>query len=180
MINHDTSLEKYSSKSTVRLFKTVVGKTGNIYYPNVYGPSNPLPEKFMTAQYVELISGEVEQDERLEKEIPTPNQTVVSKSPGLLEEINLNKNESKVQEVVIENTAQSSFEPTQVKATKKELNINQATKAEIVALQGVGAKTVDKVIELRELFPFADYKDLNDRVALTFGRKWDEFNLIFE
>ena len=174
MINHDSSLEQYSKDSTVRLFKSVVGKTGNIYYPNVYGPSNPLPEKFMTAQYVELISGKTE---RVEKEEPKVETVTTSKdSPGLVSEVNLNKNESKVEEVNLTET-KSSFEPSEAKI--KALNINEATKSQIVALNGVGAKTADKVIELRGLFPFADYKDLNDRVPLTFGRDWSEFNLEF-
>lgn len=172
MINKDESLEQYSQDSTVRLFKTVVSKGGNIHYPGIYSKANPLPEKFMTAQYVELISGTTITGElrSLEKEsnVVTEHKT----SPGLIEEVSLHKNAGKVEEFEIK--TESSFEPI-----KPSLNINEASKSQIVALQGVGSKTADKVIELRELFPFADYKDLNDRVQLTFGRDWSEFNLEF-
>lgn len=169
MINHDSELEVYSLDSTVKLFKTVVGKTGNIYYPGLYGPRKPLPERFMTAQYVELVSGKVK-EEGIEKESKVL--TEHKPSPGLIEEVSLHKNESKVDKFEIK--TKSSFEPT-----VESININTATKAEIVALQGVGSKTADKVIELRELFPFSDYTDLNTRVQLTFGRDWKEFNLEF-
>lgn len=183
MTNKDSTLEQYSQDSTVRLFKTIVSKGGNIHYPGVYSRANPLPERYMTPQYVELISGSIigadhETAQRFEKELAIkeePN-TIVTEhkpSPGLLEEVNLNKNASKVQEQNL-TPVKSSFEPT-----LRVLNINSANKSQIVALQGVGAKTADKVIELRELFPFADYKDLNDRVSLTFGRDWNEFNLEF-
>ena len=171
MINKDESLEQYSQDSTVRLFKTVVSKGGNIHYPGIYSKANPLPEKFMTAQYVELISGTTVAG--IEKELAKSNVVTEHKtSPGLIEEVSLHKNASKVEEFEIK--TQSSFE-----SVKPTLNINEASKAQIVALQGVGSKTADKVIELRELFPFADYKDLNDRVQLTFGRDWSEFNLEF-
>ena len=167
MINRDDSLEQYPQDSTVRLFKTVVSKGGNIHYPGIYSKANPLPEKFMTAQYVELISSP---SERFEEELTV---TEHRPSPGLIEEVSLHKNASKVEEFEIK--TQSSFEPK-----PSALNINTATKSQIVALQGVGSKTADKVIELRELFPFADFKDLNDRVQLTFGRDWSEFNLVFD
>jgi DNA uptake protein ComE-like DNA-binding protein len=175
MINKDESLEQYSQDSTVRLFKTVVSKGGNIHYPGIYSKANPLPEKFMTAQYVELISGSTIAGElrSLEKELSESNVVTEHKaSPGLIEEVSLHKNASKVEEFEIK--TQSSFE-----SVKPSININEASKSQIVALQGVGSKTADKVIELRELFPFADYKDLNDRVGLTFGRDWSEFNLEF-
>jgi len=173
MINKDESLEQYSQDSTVRLFKTVVSKGGNIHYPGIYSKGNPLPEKFMTAQYVELISG---QAVGVEKEEISSVVTEHKSSPGLIEEVSLHKNASKVEEFEIK--TQSSFEATQLPKPSA-LNINTATKPQIVALQGVGSKTADKVIELRELFPFADFKDLNDRVQLTFGRDWSEFNLEF-
>lgn len=170
-------IEKYSKESTVKLFKSVVGKTGNLYYPGIYSLKNPLPERFMTAEYVELISGGVEKEgdsstnpitEKEAQKIVTEHKT----SPGLIEEVNLNKNESKVEEKDLT----PSFEPVK-KADV--LNINKASKSQIVALQGVGSKTADKIIELREMFPFSDFSDLNNRVQLTFGRDWNEFNLEF-
>jgi DNA uptake protein ComE-like DNA-binding protein len=187
MINKDESLEQYSQDSTVRLFKTVVSKGGNIHYPGIYSKANPLPEKFMTAQYVELISGSTIAGVEKESDVvgtisPEDALAIINKgqvltehkpSPGLIEEVSLHKNASKVEEFEIK--TQSSFEPKSA-----QLNINTATRSQIVALQGVGSKTADKVIELRELFPFADSKDLNDRVQLTFGRDWNEFNLVFD
>lgn len=144
---------QYPKEATVQLFKTVVGKTGNIYYPGVYSSANPLPERFMTPEYVKLL-------------------TVVEPKVRFEEKTMLHKNEPAVEEFEIK--VEQVIEPA-----PKPLNINEATKAEIVALNGVGSKTADKVIELRELFPFGDYQDLNERAPLTFGRDWKEFNLDF-
>lgn len=164
-------MEQYTQESTVKLFKIVVGKSGNIYFPGIYGPHNPLPEKFMTPQYVELIEGD-KAEQGVEKEKATV--TTINESAGLINEVILNTNENKVKEVDL-----TSQPVKQKEEIKNALNINEATKSQIVALQGVGAKTADRIIELRELFPFSSHQDLNERVSLNFGRDWKEFDLEF-
>lgn len=163
-------ITKYSLDSKVQLNKIVSGKTGNLYYPGVYSKGRPLPEKFMTSEYVTLIEGEIENS--------GSNQVEHNKSSDF----------APIEEMVIKNTNPTAVKVEETNLTPKvikpevednTLNINEATRKQIVDLEGIGYSTAKKVIELRELSPFANYSDLNERVPLAFGRDWKDFNLEF-
>lgn len=59
-------------------------------------------------------------------------------------------------------------------------NVNTATVDQISNLDGITMATANLVIKAREEKPFADLKDLSDRVQLKGNKKWDKFSLSFE
>jgi DNA uptake protein ComE-like DNA-binding protein len=166
---------KYSLDSKVRLDKIVIGKTGNVYYPGIYSKGRPLEEKFMTSEHVTLLEGAVVEKEQ----VPTQPQVEHSKSSNFtpVEEFEIKNVNPKAVKIEEQNLTPRPIveEKTEVKG----LNINEATRKEITDLEGIGGSTAKKVIDLREIAPFVNYSDLNERVALAFGRDWKDFNLEF-
>lgn len=154
------------------LLKTYITKDGNIYYPGEYDASNPLPSEIIDNPiYVK----------------PSVQEFVAEQKPKAVEEhISVNKQETKVDEKtgnldINKTTKDSDVEIKAVHSKEKvtKVKINEATFEEIQTLKGVGKVATNKVIEYRELAPFINYTDLNERVPLGFGNSWEKFELEF-
>jgi DNA uptake protein ComE-like DNA-binding protein len=164
-------IKRYSLDSVVQLNQAVVGRTGNMYYPGTYSKGRPLPAKFMTSEYVTLVSGG--------QDLPQVDNRVVRKEThGGMEETVISPNKPAVEEINL--TDQAKILKEKDKEEIAGLNINTATKQDIIDLDGIGAGTAKKVLQLREIAPFVNYADLNERVGLAFGRDWKDFNIVFE
>jgi hypothetical protein len=162
-------IKRYSLDSVVQLNKAVIGRTGNMYYPGTYSKGRPLPAKFMTSEYVTLVSGG--------QDLPQVDNRVVRKEThGGMEETVISPNKPAVEETNLTDQAKILKEKEEIVG----LNINTATKQDIIDLDGIGAGTAKKVLQLREIAPFVNYADLNERIGLAFGRDWKDFNIVFE
>lgn len=187
--------KQYSIKSTVELFKIAVSKDGNIRYPGIYTPANPLEDELRTSKYCRLISEpkhtpcetgecplpepEVEPKsnaESKENSTHTKPETNTKNINSELEVKNLNPATARVQEVEIKpEHKESSFE-----SGAQPIKINETDIQALIDLDGIGKGTAKKVVQFRELSPFANYSDLNERVPLAFGRDWKDFYIEFE
>lgn len=163
----EQEITTYDKGSVVKLFKVVVTREGNLLNPGIYGPFNPLPEKYMTAEYVELVEGQAKPKVKLSPEDS---------------QLQATRDELKPKDLTIKAKDDQSYE---VKAQEVQpdyipaLNINEANVDQLVALNGIGKNIAKKVIELRELFPFSNHSELNERVPLAFGRNWSDYSLEF-
>ena len=162
----------FITMSKIFLLKTYTTKDGNIYYPGEYDASNPLPFEILNNPlYVKQSVQEFVSEQK-----PKPVE----------EHISVNKQETKVDEVtgnfeINKTTKESDVEIKAVHSKEKvdKLKINEATFEQIQGLKGVGKVATNKVIEYRELAPFINYTDLNERVPLGFGNSWEKFEIEF-
>lgn len=181
----------------------VDGKTGNTF-PALNKPYQPgtLPVKFLTDEYctqdepdripvntteikVNLRHGQ--ETEPAPKElVPQVIKTVPVLKPETGEAINVTPTMPEpVVSPMVENPAiapASELPPVlnvPSVTVSSGLKINDATRSEIEALDGIGPKAATKVLEERAKKPFADIADLNDRVPLPFKAKWDKYDLAF-
>lgn len=154
------------------LLKTYITKDGNVYYPGEYDASNPLPAEILSNPiYVK----------------PSVQEFVAEQKPKAVEEhISVNIQKTKVDEATgnleINKTSKASDVDIKVVHSKDKaikININEANFQEIQSLRGVGKSAANKVIEYRQLAPFINYTDLNERVPLGFGNSWEKFELEF-
>ena len=158
------------------LIKTYISREGNIYYPGEYNASNPLPENIVKdPNYVKpsvedfVVANKPEPT----KEAPSviERETSFEKSSGLSGELTINK---PIKEGDIHVKADISKEAT------PNININTASREEILALKGVGKSAASKIVEYRDYSPFVSYSDLTERVPLSFGNSWEKFQINFE
>ncbi len=166
-----------SLESKVYLKHSFHTGTGNYYPARKEGYYlYEIPEKYRTEKYL----------------IPAENATVtVEKAPDIgLKQVEINPYETASgnsgvvkkfeQEVVKINEAESAdpitFAKNEEVVLPKKLCINTATAEEIAVLDGVSLEKATKVVELRQEKQFGDCNDLDARVKLAFGRKWQTYN----
>ena len=177
---YEKNITQVPTDIPVQLLRIFHGKTGNVYMPGIYQPGT-LPTTAYNNYYVTPVVAVVTENLtaasdtaeikngsfKVEDVIKRENNT-----PGVTEEVSINK--------------QLRPEDKHIKAKIEKplvlppLDINNATHEELVALNGVGKATADKIISLREESGFIDYEDLDGRVPLPLGRDWTAFNISFE
>lgn len=184
--NNMEQYQVYNIKDTVELFKIAVSKDGNLRYPGIYGPANPLEDELRNSDNCRLLSeGKVGPEEEKVEEL-TNSELKLNDSKENNKNINseldiknLNPSTAKVEEVEIKpEHSKSSFESSS--EGTEAININKVKMQTLVDLDGIGKGTAKKVLEFREIAPFINYKDLNERVPLAFGRDWKDFYIKFE
>lgn len=165
----------------VELFKTVIDKGGDMYYPGVYGQGRPLPERFLTPEFVrvlEVVAEEVEYATQvLDTSTPSNSQLIVT--PGVSQElvIKANQGQNPIEET---NLMQKKVTVALAEQAPVKINVNEASIDELIVLNGVGRKIAAKVVEYRDLHPFSNTSDLNDRIPLPLKRDWAEFKDLIE
>ena len=155
------------------LLKTYITKEGNVYYPGEYDASNPLPTEILdNPLYVKQTIQEFVAEQK-----PKPVDVLTNLSSKQETKIDEKTGDLEINKTVKESDVEIKATHSKEEAIK--LSINEATFEEIQALKGIGKAATNKVIEYRELAPFINYTDLNERVPLGFGNSWEKFNLEF-
>lgn len=154
----------------VKLIRPFVSRRRNKYSPTVYRP-NELPLEAYTTYYCEPNKSKDIEEDKPQPSVNKEKEAVTRKKNGDVV-ISPNQNDSYNTRVI---EPQSGVEPV-----KHNLNINYASAQELESLVGVGPGIASKVIEYREQSPFIDYTDLNGRISLPFGAKWENYDLVFK
>lgn len=134
---------------------------GNAYHPGWYEPGY-LPESCLCEG---LVSQE---DSILDK--PDYKNSITTQA------ISIGTNQPK--------TEQATFQgekPIVAAGAKAKINVNKATVEKLVGLPNIGIATANKIVEARGTKPFADIKELSEKIELNKG-SWEDLKeqLIFK
>jgi hypothetical protein len=161
----------------VKLLKNFVDSQGNLFSPKVYNPSEL--SRFAYKEGLVIPVEEIPIESKEEKDLTIDPYGNIAKEKSRRIEPQKPKTqyvEVKEQEVLPVEESEVSVQPKDV---SREVNVNTSTSFQIQTLKGIGKSTADRVVTLRESSPFIDYLDLNERVELAFGRKWEDFPVQF-
>lgn len=150
----------------VYLKKMIVdGQSGNTYpaFPDRAYPPGSLPERYLTEEYCS-------QEGVLHP--PQSSTTELRMQNSLDPVINLGRIQPEITQAPVIRIQPPDTSGLEDLPPPPRININQADKSVIEALDGVGGKTLDKLIAERDIQPFTAIEQLDERVPLSFGKKW--------
>jgi hypothetical protein len=148
------------------LIKEVVGRDGNVYPPSK-DPCNSkdIPVKYQTTEYCSQLPVNSQPD-------PV--------SPSIRLDGRTDEEKARDSKVTI-NPVITITPPTSAPTTKRQVNVNADDVETIMdVLDGIGRKTAEKVVSEREDLAatenrFTTIEELNTKIPLGFGRKWDTY-----
>lgn len=150
-----------TARPRARLLKNYITREGNLYNPRVY-EENEIPEYLYQLQDPTLL------------QILKPTQAervTTALDPNVLD-LSSEYSKSKEKEFTTE------IKPQVVELeTVVLLNINTATREELIALPRIGAKTADNIIKARGMSPFLSMSDLKERIEIM--GQWNTYQLDF-
>lgn len=163
----------------VNLLRIYVSKGGNLFMPGLYHPGE-LPAKAYNTYYVSPVVTVVK-----EEKTQVTGDASIRNGSFAVEPIKRDQSTQTVTENISINqktrVGDKHIKPQIHKPVKAPaLKINQANEEELVALNGVGRKTAERIIEYREASAFIDYQDLEARIPLPLGREWTSFDISFD
>lgn len=162
-------LDLFDLTKPIKLIRAYVSPSRNKYNPGVYRP-NELPQGAYKTLYCEPNRSKEVKESVTESSVKREKTGVTRDKNG---NIRIKPHEDGYDTRII--SPQSSEIPVASK-----LNVNQASAAELEALNGIGPSIASKVLEYREQSAFIDFADLNARISLPFGGKWENYELSFE
>jgi DNA uptake protein ComE-like DNA-binding protein len=172
-------MEDFREDKPVKLLRVFVSKSGNTFYPGIYNPGE-LPKKAYTSYYiVQEIEEDIPEVKEAVKEVKMAgegkfetSEVKVSKGKpgsGLSEEVSIKTRPSD----------NISLKATQTESKPNGVKVNSVDLDTLQGLPGISEATAKKVIRLREKSAFTDYRDLNERVNLPFGKDWTSIEIDF-
>lgn len=145
----------------IKLRVTVYSAYGACYPPGIYMENN-IPSRYRKPEFITYLDTKEEEVTKVNSVFNPDNSDISIKSAPLSEK-----------------DADIEIKPSVEAPQKKYLLINEVDLQTLIDLDGVGKATAQKIVDLRKEVPFLNYLDLQDRVHLSFGRKWTDYNIQF-